>query len=150
MEITAAIIVIKETQVISEKFKKREFVLEVDEKGDGQWPQKVMFELVNEKCDFLDQYKIGDVVKVSFNLRGREWQSPQGEVKYFNTLQAWRISIEGQQAPAPQQAAPYQSQPMPQYNQQPQQEQQPQQQYHQAAPVQQDQRFVGPDEAVPF
>ena len=54
---------------------------------------------VQDKCTLLDAYNVGDVVQVSFNLRGREWTSPQNEVKYFNTLEAWRIEG-GQAAPA--------------------------------------------------
>jgi len=80
---------------VSEKFSKREFVI-TDE--SSQYPQDILFQSVQDKCTLLDTFKVGDVVQVSFNLRGREWTSPQGEVKYFNTMEAWRI--EGSQAPA--------------------------------------------------
>lgn len=78
---------------VSDKFSKREFVL-TDE--SSQYPQDILFQSVQDKCTLLDAYNVGDVVQVSFNLRGREWTSPQNEVKYFNTLEAWRI--EGSQA----------------------------------------------------
>lgn len=81
---------------VSDKFSKREFVL-TDE--SSQYPQDILFQSVQDKCTLLDAYKVGDVVQVSFNLRGREWTSPQNEVKYFNTLEAWRIEG-GQAAPA--------------------------------------------------
>jgi hypothetical protein len=75
------------TQVISEKFSKREFVIETTD----QYPQQVMFQLTQDKCNLLDGFGVGNQLEVSFNLRGREWTSPAGEVKYFNTLEAWRL-----------------------------------------------------------
>ena len=73
---------------VSEKFSKREFVI-TDE--SSQYPQDIIFQSVQDKCSLLDACNVGDVVQVSFNLRGREWTSPTNEVKYFNTLEAWRI-----------------------------------------------------------
>ena len=75
------------TQQIKDTFKKREFIVETEE----QYPQKVKFEFTQEKCDFLGSdadpvYKTGDKVKISFNIRGSEWQS-----KYYVNLQAWKI-----------------------------------------------------------
>jgi hypothetical protein len=88
-------------QTISEKFKKREFVI-TDE--SSQYPQHVLFQLIQDKTSLIDQYKEGDEITVHFNLRGREWASPSGEVKYFNSLEAWRIEA-GQGAAAAPQAA---------------------------------------------
>ena len=88
--------VINDTQEISEKFKKREFVVT---DTSSMYPQDVMFQSVQDKCAMLDGYSVEDEVEVSFNLRGREWTSPQGEVKYFNTLDAWRIEKVGQGMP---------------------------------------------------
>lgn len=85
--------VINDTQVISEKFKKREFVVT---DTSSMYPQDVMFQSVQDKCDMLNGYAIEEQVEVSFNLRGREWTSPDGVVKYFNTLDAWRIEKMGQ------------------------------------------------------
>ena len=81
---------------VSDKFSKREFVI-TDE--SSQYPQDVLFQITQDKCTLLDKFNVGDTVQASFNLRGREWTSPTGEVKYFNTLEAWRI--EGGQASAP-------------------------------------------------
>jgi single-strand DNA-binding protein len=83
---------------VSEKFSKREFVI-TDE--SSQYPQDILFQSVQDKCSLLDTYNVGDVVQVSFNLRGREWTSPTNEVKYFNTLEAWRIEGGQTQATAP-------------------------------------------------
>jgi len=86
-KINGTLKVANQTQVISEKFSKREFVIETTD----QYPQQVMFQLTQDKCELLSAFKVGNQVEVSFNLRGREWTSPAGEVKYFNTLEAWRL-----------------------------------------------------------
>jgi hypothetical protein len=88
MDITGILKVKMDAMQVSEKFKKREFVLT---DNSSQYPQHISFQLTQDKCGLLDQYKVGDELKVHFNLRGREWTSPKGEVKYFNTLEAWRI-----------------------------------------------------------
>ena len=71
----------------SNNFRKREIVVTTDE----QYPQDILIEFVQDKCDILDNYKVGQNVKVSINLRGREWVNPEGETKYFNSVQGWRI-----------------------------------------------------------
>lgn len=87
MEVTGKIKVINAEQQVSASFKKRELVVTTDE----QYPQHIMVEFTQDKCDLLNNYKPGETVKVSINLRGREWVSPQGETKYFNSIQGWRI-----------------------------------------------------------
>ncbi|MBL7883515.1 MAG: DUF3127 domain-containing protein [Bacteroidia bacterium] len=88
MDVTGILKVKSETQQVSEKFKKREFVIT---DNSSQYPQHISFQLTQDKCSIIDQYNVGDELKVHFNLRGREWTNPQGEVKYFNSLEAWRI-----------------------------------------------------------
>jgi hypothetical protein len=78
---------ILQEKIITDKFKKREFVITTQD----EYPQEILFEVINDGCDKLNDFKIGDLVDVNFNLRGREWINPQGEAKYFNTLQAWKI-----------------------------------------------------------
>ncbi len=88
MEVQGKIKLINETQTFGEKgFRKRELVVTTDE----QYPQMIMIEFIQDKCDILNNYEVGQDVKVSINLRGREWINPQGEAKYFNTVQGWRI-----------------------------------------------------------
>jgi hypothetical protein len=88
MEVTGKIQKIDETKTFGAKgFKKREVVILTNE----QYPQPIMVEFIQDKCDLLDNYKAGQDVKISINLRGREWTSPQGEVKYFNSVQGWKI-----------------------------------------------------------
>jgi hypothetical protein len=88
MDITGILKVKGQTQQVSEKFKKREIVVT---DNSSQYPQHISFQLTQDKCSIIDNYNVGDEIKVHFNLRGREWTSPQGETKYFNSLEAWRI-----------------------------------------------------------
>lgn len=100
-KLTGTLKVIKDTEQVTDKFSKREFVL-VD--NSSMYPQDISFQAAQDKCSMLDGFMEGEQVEVSFNLRGREWTSPQGEVKYFNTLDAWRIEKVGgapQNTPAP-------------------------------------------------
>jgi hypothetical protein len=101
MEVPGVIKIIGETQTIGAKgFRKRELVVTTED----QYPQMIMIEFVQDKCDLLDPYKVGDNVKVSINLRGREWINPQGEAKYFNSIQGWRVEkLEGEQQEEEQQ-----------------------------------------------
>ena len=90
MEIVGKITKIMDLQVVSDRFKKREFVLSTD--LNTPYPQHIIFQTTQEKCAMLDNLKPNDEVKVFFNIRGREWTSPQdNKVKYFVTLEAWRI-----------------------------------------------------------
>ena len=63
-------------------FQAREFVI----KHDGNYPQFIKFQLTQDRCDLISNYKEGDMVKVSFDLRGREWND-----KYFTNLNAWKV-----------------------------------------------------------
>jgi hypothetical protein len=96
-KITGTIKVLNPTVQVSEKFSKREFVLT---ENTSQYPQDILFQAVQDRCALLDGMNVGEQIEVSFNLRGREWTSPQGEVKYFNSLDAWRIDKMGQGMPA--------------------------------------------------
>jgi len=92
MEIKGKIKKISETVQISERFRKREFVVEYASNQD--YPQSLQFEMVQDRCELLDSFEVGQDVEVFFDLRGREWTNPQGEVKYFNSLQAWKLVSE--------------------------------------------------------
>lgn len=98
MEILGRIKHIGQTQVVgvNSNFQKRELVIITEE----QYPQHIMIEFHQDKCSLLDSVKIGQMVEIQFNVRGRGWVSPQGETKYFNTLVGWRIELkEPLQAP---------------------------------------------------
>ena len=102
MNIKAKLLEIFNVAQISANFKKREFVVEYAE--NPQYPEYLKFELIQDKCGLLDQFAVGQEIDVHFNLKGRKWTDPQGNIKYFNTLQAWRIQDAGQQQARP--AAP--------------------------------------------
>lgn len=87
MEVTGKVKVIGNTIDVSASFKKRELVVATDE----QYPQFISINFVQDKTELLDKYRLGEEVKVSINLRGREWTNPEGETKYFNDIQGWRI-----------------------------------------------------------
>ena len=102
MEVTGKIRVVGAEQQVSASFKKRELVVTTEE----QYPQYISITFVQDKCDLLNNYAIGDAVKVSINLRGREWVNPQGETKYFNSIQGWRIEKVQAEAPSAPQMPP--------------------------------------------
>jgi hypothetical protein len=102
MQVAGKIVAIMPTQVVSEKFSKREFVVETPD----QYPQQILFQLTQDKCSILDGLQVGQEVDVHLNIRGRSWQNPQGETKYFNTLEAWKIDVLGNAPQAKQPTTP--------------------------------------------
>ena len=110
-------------------FQKRDLVITTD----GQYPQDIIIQFAQGNCALLDNLQVGQMVKIHFNLQGREWTNPQGEVKYFNTVVGWKIELiqttnvaqqyqqpQYQQAPQgyqPQYAQAYPPQGQPQYQQ---------------------------------
>lgn len=82
-----------DTKQITDRFQKREFVVEMAD--NPKYPQVVMFQLTGDRCGQLDEFKVDDEVRIEFSLRGREWTSPQGEVKYFNSLDVWSLELTG-------------------------------------------------------
>tara|TARA_B100000965_G_scaffold244909_1_gene205528 strand:- start:969 stop:1340 length:372 start_codon:yes stop_codon:yes gene_type:complete len=68
-------------------FRKRELVLTTEE----QYPQHILIEFIQNNCELLDNYSIGQTVRIGINIRGREWESPDQGIKYFNSIQGWRI-----------------------------------------------------------
>lgn len=89
MEATGKLHTIFDTKQVSERFTKREFVLELTD--NPKYPQMVLFQLTGDRCAQLDEFRVGDQVRLDFSLRGREWKSPNGEVKYFNSLDVWKV-----------------------------------------------------------
>lgn len=87
MEITGRIKFIGGIQSITPTFRKRELVITTQE----QYPQNILIEFHQDKCDLLSQFQLGEPVNIGINLRGREWVNPQGETKYFNSFQGWKI-----------------------------------------------------------
>lgn len=92
----AVVKAIGEVVIVSEKLRKRDVVLTLE---GGQYPQHRVHQLTQDKVSLADGLQVGDEVEVEINYRGREWTSPQGEVKYFNTDEIWKLTKVGSQAP---------------------------------------------------
>lgn len=107
-EIKGKLHVVFETKQIGDRFSKRDFVVTVD--PESRYPQTVLFQATGDRCAQLDGLRKGDEVAIEFSLRGREWTSPSGEVKYFNTLDVWQVTPIGQRqsrsAPSSHSTAP--------------------------------------------
>ena len=102
MEVSGKVKVVSAEIQVSATFRKRELVVTTDE----QYPQHIMIEFTQDKSDLLNNVAVGDAVKVSINLGGREWVNPQGETKYFNSIRGWRIEKLQTEAPAAPQMPP--------------------------------------------
>ncbi|MBC7447716.1 MAG: DUF3127 domain-containing protein [Hymenobacteraceae bacterium] len=102
-EATGTLLADMGTQQVSEKFRKREFVLEIQ---DGQYPQQVKFELAQDKCDLLNNFQVGTPLTVSFDLRGRSYDK-NGSTMYFTSLSAWKVGTAGAGGQPPQGGGSY-------------------------------------------
>ncbi len=92
MKVTGKIHNVGALRVVSEKFKSKDVVLLTDEK----FPQYITIQFTQEKTNMITESNLGEQVEVSINLRGREWKSPTGEIKYFNTIEGWQVNaVEG-------------------------------------------------------
>ena len=91
LKLTGRVLAIMDKEQVSEKFAKREFVIETDD----QYPQQVKFELMNAKCEDIDKHQVGQTIDVHFNCRGRKWTNKQGKDVYFVSLSAWRLESAG-------------------------------------------------------
>lgn len=88
MKVTGKIHFVGQVKQVSDKFKSKDVVILTDEK----YPQYISIQFTQEKTELVNPKDIGDQVEVSINLRGREWKSPTGEIKYFNTVEGWQIN----------------------------------------------------------
>lgn len=90
-ELTGRILEIAPTQNITDRFKKREFIVEYRDNPQGQYVQYLKFQFTGDKVTMLDSYKVDQEVNISFNLKGRKYEK-DGRVSYFMDLEAWKIS----------------------------------------------------------
>ena len=112
LEITGKLVEKYDTHVVNERFKKREFVLELVEDVNGSpYTNYAKMQLVQNKCDILDRFQIGDTLKVNFNIKGNRYEK-DGRTSYFSNLDAWRLDKIDPNAPQgsgyQQQNNPYQ------------------------------------------
>ena len=107
MEVTGKLVVKYDTVQVSEKFKKREFVLELVEEINGNtYTNFGKFQCVQNKCEIIDRFNTGDTVKVSFNIKGQPYvDKKDGQTKYLTNLDAWRVEAATTGVSAPVQAA---------------------------------------------
>ena len=103
-ELNGKIARIFETKQVSERFSKREFVVETAD--NPKYPQSVLVQATGDRCAQLDDVSEGDNVRVEFSIRGREWHSPSGEVKYFVSLDCWKVERVGQKRAEPSSSSP--------------------------------------------
>ena len=89
-EIVGKVTLKEETLVVSDRFKKREFVIEVTNERNADWNDFIKFQLTQDRCDLMETIGLNDEIKVSFNIKGRKWEK-DGKVNYFSNLEAWRI-----------------------------------------------------------
>ena len=106
-EITGKLIEIFDAIQVTDRFRKREFVLETrDNVGTSEFVETIKFQLTQDRCDLIESTSIGDDIKISFNIRGRRWEK-NGQVSFFNNLEAWKIdkiqpnNLPGDAAPPP-------------------------------------------------
>jgi len=83
-----------ETVQITETFKKREFIIQ--ENKNPEYPEYIKVELIQDKVSLLDSLNIGDEINVLINIKGRKWEDKEGNIKYFNSIQGWKIESENQ------------------------------------------------------
>ena len=93
MQVRGKLHAVFETQQVTPRFSKREFVLLLDE--DSRYPQHVIFQTTGRRMELLDSLNAGQEIEVEFQLRGREWTSPKGETKYFNSLEVFEVRSPG-------------------------------------------------------
>lgn len=90
-EITGKLIEKYDAVQVTDRFRKREFVLETRENvGTSEFVETIKFQLTQDRCDLIDSIRVGDDAKVAFNVRGRRWEK-NGQVNYFNNLEAWKM-----------------------------------------------------------
>ncbi len=94
-----------DVQQVTDSFKKREFVIEVANPNNSEWNDFIKFQSVQDRVSLIEPFKIGDEIKVGFNIKGRKWEK-EGKVNFFSNLEAWRIEGGAASAAAPAAAAP--------------------------------------------
>lgn len=111
-EIVGKLLLKEDTQEVTASFKKREFVIEVENERNSDWNDFVKFQLTQDRCNAVDNVNNGDQIKVNFNIRGRKWEK-DGKVNYFTNLEAWRVEPVGEQTPPPESFDQYQQTDIP-------------------------------------
>ena len=94
MNIKGKLVEIFDTVQITETFKKREFIIQ--DNKNPEYPEFVKVELIQDKVSLLDDLKVGDEINVLINIKGRKWEDKEENIKYFNSIQGWKIETENE------------------------------------------------------
>ena len=94
MNIKGKLVEIFDTVQITETFKKREFIIQ--DNKNPEYPEFVKVELIQDKVSLLDDLNVGDKINVLINIKGRKWEDKEGNIKYFNSIQGWKIETENE------------------------------------------------------
>ena len=101
-EINGKVILKEDAVQVSDNFKKREFVIEVENERNSEWNDFIKFQLTQDRCDLIEAINLNEEIKVHFNVRGRKWEK-DGKVNYFSNLEAWRIEkVQAGGSPVPE------------------------------------------------
>ena len=111
-EISGKLIYKEDTQHISDRFQKREFVIEVENEKNPQWNDFVKVQLIQDRCDLLENIPLNEHIKVYFNIRGRKWEN-KGQVTNYTNLEGWRIEKIAPGAPEPMPVPEYRVEDIP-------------------------------------
>jgi hypothetical protein len=109
-ELTGKLIVKEDIVNISDKFRKREFVIDVPNERNPEWNDMVKFQTTQDRVDLIEPFNVGDELNVAFNIRGKKWER-DGKVNYFTNLEAWRIDKVGAAGGGAPSSAPMPDQP---------------------------------------
>jgi len=93
MNIKGKLVEIFDTVQITETFKKREFIIQ--DNKNPEYPEFIKVELIQDKVELLNSLNVGDEINVLINIKGRKWEDKEGNIKYFNSIQGWKIESEG-------------------------------------------------------
>lgn len=100
MELKGKIKQVNDTETVSDKFKKRDFIITTND--NPTYPQHISVQCTQDKVSMLDNLPVGTEVTAHINLRGREWTSPKGDIKFFNTIECWKLEVTGKVTPSPE------------------------------------------------
>lgn len=109
-ELTGKLIVKEDTVNISDRFKKREFVIDVPNDRNPEWNDTIKFQTTQDRTELIEPFNLGDDILVAFNIKGNKWER-DGKVNYFTNLEAWRIEKVGAGGGSTPGAAPLPNQP---------------------------------------
>ena len=92
MALTGLLHFVGEIDIVSEKFKKRNFVIEVPNERNNDWNDFILVQLAQDKVTAIDGLSLGSEIKCQINIRGRK-HLKDGKTNYYNTVEAWKVEV---------------------------------------------------------